>query len=314
MPPIYPGNFKQTAKARTSVLTAWFQTIRPANVLTSVADGLAGWAVLTTQLPAEVLNWINLPFLLLMHALLYAGGIMMNDVFDADLDLRQRPERPIPRGLLRIEQVRGVAIALQGVAIIIGFALDPMYGLWAGLIIGATYLYNGGAKNHPIMGPATMGLCRALNFLLPLALSADFLIYAIPIALLPLVYIAGITLSSRYEVEGGSKRPQLAALVLYVGVLAAMLDMALQHQDQNAVPYLALAFIIGFTVWLMPKAYMAWQNPTPLTIRGAVRAGVLGLLWYDAGIAAIFGQWLIAIIIVAMLPICIKLGKLYSVT
>jgi 4-hydroxybenzoate polyprenyltransferase len=291
-------------------LTAWLQTVRPANVLTSVADGCAGWAVLSTLMPAEVLNWAHLPFLLLMHALLYAGGIMMNDVFDAELDRRQRPERPIPKGLLQLSMVQYVAVGFQATSVGIGLLMDLSYGLWSLLIITATYLYNGGAKNHPILGPAAMGLCRSLNFLLPLAISVEYLSYAIPIGVLPLAYIAGITLSSRYEVEGGSKRPQLAAIVLYIGVIAALTDLALQQHK----PYIAIAFIIGFIVWLMPMAFKAWQDPQPMTIRGAVRAGVLGLLWYDAAICAIYQQWIMGLIVVALLPICIRLGKKYSVT
>ena len=284
--------------------------MRPANVLTSIADGLAGWSVLASLMPAEVLQIWHLPFLLLAHALLYAGGIMMNDVFDAKLDAIQRPERPIPKKLLTKEQVKWVAISFQFGAVLLCLGLDYWYSVWSILIIAATYLYNGAAKNHPILGPASMGLCRSLNFLLPLSLSTEYLAYALPIALLPLVYIAGITLSSRYEVEGGGNRPQLAAMVLYAAVMIALSDLAIQH------PYnwLAYLFIAGFMVWLLPKAYFAWKEPKPLTIRAAVRAGVLGLLWYDGAVAVIFNQWAIGFGIVLLLPICIWLGKKYSVT
>lgn len=289
--------------------TAWMQVLRPANVLTSVADGMAGFSVLAVHLGSET-PWLKLPFLLLVHAMLYAGGIMMNDVFDAELDSRQRRERPIPSGRLTKKQVRIAAQVIQIVAVLLALILDPNWALWSILIIGATYWYNASAKHSRVLGPAAMGLCRALNFLLPLSANAYHLEYAWIIALLPLVYIAGITLSSQYEVEGGSKRPQLAALVLYLAVFAALADLI----SQMEMPYVAAGFWLSFLIWLMPKAFMAWQNSTPQTIRGAVKAGVLGLLWYNAALCSAYGQWPLAVISVAMLPACIWLGKRYAVT
>lgn len=285
------------------------QVLRPANVLTSAADGLAGFSVLSVHLGSET-PWLKLPFLLVVHALLYAGGIMMNDVFDAELDSRQRRERPIPSGRLTKTQVRTVAQVIQIVAVLIALLLEPYWAVWSILIIGTTYWYNASAKHSIILGPAVMGICRALNFLLPLSANVYYLEYGWSVALLPLVYIAGITLSSQYEVEGGSKRPQLAAMVLYLAVFAALADLI----SQLEMPYIAWAFWLGFFIWLMPKAYLAWQKPSPQTIRTAVKTGVLGLLWYNAAVCSAFGQWPLAIISLAMLPACIWLGKRYAVT
>jgi 4-hydroxybenzoate polyprenyltransferase len=72
------------------VLRACLQLLRPANVTTALADVLAGFAI------AGLGNRAALPWLLLATAALYAGGIVLNDVFDREIDKLERPDRPIP--------------------------------------------------------------------------------------------------------------------------------------------------------------------------------------------------------------------------
>ena len=68
----------------------YLELMRPANVATALADVLAGYAV------AGLGNPRALPWLLLSTACLYAGGVVLNDFFDRDVDRLERPERPIP--------------------------------------------------------------------------------------------------------------------------------------------------------------------------------------------------------------------------
>ena len=74
------------------MLRGYLELLRPPNVMTAVADVLAGYAV------AGLSNWAALPWLLGATACLYAGGVVLNDFFDRHLDARERPERPLPSG------------------------------------------------------------------------------------------------------------------------------------------------------------------------------------------------------------------------
>src|SRR5690349_14326443 len=69
----------------------YLQLMRPANVVTANADVLAGFAAASG-------GWSKLPWLLAATCGLYAGGVVLNDVFDSALDQSERPERPIPSG------------------------------------------------------------------------------------------------------------------------------------------------------------------------------------------------------------------------
>ena len=88
------------------MLRACLQLLRPANVATALADVLAGFAI------AGLGNRAALPWLLLATAALYAGGIVLNDVFDREVDRLERPERPIPSGRIRTAHAAALGAGL----------------------------------------------------------------------------------------------------------------------------------------------------------------------------------------------------------
>ncbi|OYZ46911.1 MAG: polyprenyltransferase, partial [Sphingobacteriales bacterium 24-40-4] len=75
--------------------------MRPANIATSVADVLAGIAISGYFLGAGQ-EFLPVILLCLSTIGLYGGGIVFNDVFDAELDKIERPERAIPSGAVSI--------------------------------------------------------------------------------------------------------------------------------------------------------------------------------------------------------------------
>src|SRR6201986_1377816 len=94
--------------------------VRPANVITSVADVLAGIAIsgaLAFRFLA-ISYWHQIVLLCLSTAFLYAGGIVYNDVFDADLDAVERPERAIPSGAISLGQAKQFGFILLVLGIV----------------------------------------------------------------------------------------------------------------------------------------------------------------------------------------------------
>ena len=84
----------------------YLELLRPATVVTALADVLAGYAVAGRGSPGA------LPGLLVATACLYAGGIVLNDVFDRRIDAVERPERPIPSGRVSAGGAAGLGGAL----------------------------------------------------------------------------------------------------------------------------------------------------------------------------------------------------------
>src|SRR5688572_15020701 len=56
---------------------------------------------------------------------LYSGGMFLNDAFDAEIDARERPERPIPSGRIQQKTVfrLGLGMLAVAVAVLAGFSL-----------------------------------------------------------------------------------------------------------------------------------------------------------------------------------------------
>src|SRR5260221_13715886 len=78
--------------------------MRPANLVTSVADVLAG-ATLSGFFESPGPGPFHIVATTLLLSLstigLYGGGGVFNDVFGAALDAVEGPERPIPSGLIK---------------------------------------------------------------------------------------------------------------------------------------------------------------------------------------------------------------------
>src|SRR3954462_4692150 len=100
-------------------LRGYLRLMRPANIVTAISDILAGVAIagyFTGNNEGEIRP---LPVVLLVLSTigLYGGGVVFNDVFDAELDKIERPERPIPSGLIQKSgaALLGTVLLLRGI-------------------------------------------------------------------------------------------------------------------------------------------------------------------------------------------------------
>jgi 4-hydroxybenzoate polyprenyltransferase len=137
---------------------------------------------------------------------LYVGGMYLNDAFDAEIDARQRPGRPIPSGRVRRSTVFAYGFGLLAGAVILLLAVGYMpngTGAWpavTGLGLAATIvLYDWQHKGNPI-GPVLMGLCRALVYIgAGLAYSTDLRAPLLAGAALLFSHIVGLTYLAKQE-------------------------------------------------------------------------------------------------------------------
>jgi 1,4-dihydroxy-2-naphthoate octaprenyltransferase len=288
-----------------STLKPYLQLTRPANLVTAIADILAGMAI--AQFTFSDFN----PALLVISTLgLYGGGVVMNDVFDAKLDAVERPERPIPSGKvpLRSATMLGMTLLFAGVLAAALFSFQS--GMIAVVVAALTVLYNRFAKHHVFFGPLTMGMCRGGNLLLGMSVLPESYQQWSFVALLPIAYIAAITLISQDEVHGGKRRTLYIAVFLYLVVLAAQLTIA---RSQGNILF-ALPFVL-LHAWLIGRPlYNAIQNPIGPLIGKAVKAGVLSLIVMNASWCVAFGLWPIALAVLALLPLSILLARVFAVT
>lgn len=231
------------------------------NVLAGVA--LAGWRGTSA---------VELARLCVGMSLLYVGGVYLNDFCDADVDARERAERPIPNGEATRGEVLGLACAMLG----IGAALACLSGLASGLAalatIGVIVLYDLVHK-RTLLAPALMAGCR-VGVYWTAALSVpdgQHALVALGGAVL-FAYVMGLTYAAAKE--------NSTALVRYGPLIGLWMPALLAGPWLGAMP-LGLALLLGFGVWVL-RAIRLVRSREPHLIRKGIGALIAGIALVDA--------------------------------
>lgn len=284
---------------------------RPANVITAMADVLAGISIALFYggLAEPGSFYRHTALLLATTAALYAGGIVFNDLFDADTDRIERPERMIPSGIISKRAARVFGTVLFALALICSALVNNLAVVIAGAIALSALLYDYKSKQHSVAGPLNMGICRGLNLLLGIALIPGLLKEHWYLGMVPVIYIFAVTTISRDEVHGGQKKNLAIAFILYLLVFFILCMVG-----NNTKVYTGLWLLLPFFIGIMQPLYKAWQNPQAKNIIGAVKAGVLSIIFLDATWAALHHQFMICGIILCLLPLSVLFGKFFAVT
>ncbi len=291
-------------------LLAWLQLVRLPNLFTAAADSAAGFCFTHAV-------WTGgeaLPMALLIGAsiLLYAAGVVLNDLFDYQLDCRERPQRPLPS--------RRISLAAASLAgwgsLIAGAALAGAAAVWArdprpvlvALGLAAVIVGYNGLLKKTTLGPPAMGACRGLNLLLGMSLAAgpwQTPHYLIVAAIT--VYVTGITWFARTEAEQ-SRRSQLlgAAVAILAGILlleplprlsADTVALLVREPGRWTILLTALAALIGF------RLIRAIAAPSPILVQAAVRHCILSLIVLDGAICFVVqGLGPASVIVLLLVP------------
>jgi len=310
-----------TPTARRARLRDYLELVRVPNVFTApadsmmgfwfvrAADGLGGAAVLGTLAASS--------------ALLYASGIVLNDLFDLETDRRQRPERPLPSGRVAPAAAAwlGAELMIVGLAgaFLVGFLADTLApGMVAIVLAGCILCYDAWAKRTPI-GPAVMGACRGLNVLMGMAVvwpgwQAQHLLVSGGIAL----YVAGLTWFARSETVRSRRAALLWAMGVMVGGMAMLGvlpwvsgDLAVLAYQRRELWALAVA-VLG--LFILRRFFLAIVEPSPARVQTAVRNGILSLVILDAMVVAAARGLGPAVVVLGLLVPAVGLSRWFSPT
>jgi UbiA prenyltransferase family len=252
---------------------------RVSNLPTVWSNGLVG----VVLAGGGALDPRTLPLLLAL-SLFYVAGMYLNDAFDAPIDARERPGRPIPAGEVRARTVFAAGFAMMalglGVLAWIGYGFRGGTGpapLLAGLALGAAIvLYDWHHKANPL-SPVLMGACRMLVYV-----TAGFAITAMPPpelflgALVLLAYLIGLTYFAKQE--------HLNAVQNFwpVALLAVPVGYGLPFALANATVAMMLVLFVG---WVGVATFLLVRR-APGDVPRAVVALIAGIALVDAVLLA----------------------------
>jgi 4-hydroxybenzoate polyprenyltransferase len=287
--------------------------IRPPNVFTAFADALAGLVVLLglgVSVPDRACA------ILLASGCLYLSGIVLNDVFDREVDAHERPTRPIPSGAVSVATATVLGIALMAAGILIAAWIGRAPGTLATVLAGCILLYDAGAKTTRL-GPLVMGACRGLDLALGistgLSLSATWPPIAMAGPIVLALYVAGLTYIARDEVDGNTARRARTGLgflaVLAIAIVVVLLATPGIPATRWAWPWVLLALGLGWRNWSP-----VWHRHDGRTTGRAIGGGIMLIPVIDATVCAVAGEPFLAATVALLVFPALVLKQFFSPT
>ncbi len=289
---------------------AWLRLLRLPNHATVVADVLAGFLIASgvrgmPGWPPPACWWAIGAALAL-----YAAGMVLNDAYDLGIDRVERPERPLPRGLI----APATAFAVGGLLLAIGTvaavgaawtAASPWPALVGGLLMLAVWAYDAHLK-PTALGPFVMGSCRGLAWLLGMTAAGGphGSQWLIPAGMG--TYVAGITLFARDEAAAAARAATLrfGAALMVAGLALAAGPVWQQAGAGQRLPGTPLPAVTWLLLWgiistsVLVRALPALVSPQPARIQAAVGNAILSIITLDAilVLASCGERWSIAVL------------------
>lgn len=190
-------------------MNAWLRLLRASNLPTVWSSVLVPFAFIGGPSARIDLPWAVTGLLvsLVSASCLYLAGMVLNDVFDVDIDQEERPERPIPSGAVSRRNATIVGVALLTLGGLLPFICGWIPGVVACSIGGMVLLYD---LTHARTARSTilMGLCRGGVYLLGvlcLMKASDWhdeVMLALIIAVPPTLHVIAFSMIAREETGG----------------------------------------------------------------------------------------------------------------
>ena len=282
-------------------LVGWAKLVRIPTVFTILADVSAAFLLVAGGIE-PVGRFVCV---VLAGVCLYWSGMIFNDVFDIEQDREERPTRPLPAGTIGVGAAKGAGAGLMLVGVLLaaisgfvpadGFEATYRPGLVGLALAVAILLYDGPLKKTPL-GPAMMGSCRFLSFLLG---ASPVLVGAMPETFFPKyvlmaaagmgVYVMGVTLIARREAGVTTKQVLFVGIVvltlgcILMGLSPRFADAGVRFRFEGDSGFALLIGMIGFTV--VYRAVTLLSDPTPQRVQLVVRIALLTLIPLAASFA-----------------------------
>jgi 4-hydroxybenzoate polyprenyltransferase len=288
-------------------LGAIIELLRPPNVFTAVADPLAGLALVRGG--AIALTDPGL-WCLAASACLYLGGLALNDFFDRHVDARERPARPIPSGRVSAAFAAGLGAGLLAAGLLFA-ALAGGPSLFVAILLAVAIVAYDGVLKGTAAGFLAMGLCRALNMAMPMALALGT--FSGTLLLVPAllgVYVLCFTILAHEEVAGSA--PERVRRVLRgLAFVAIGVGAQLAAMRATAGGWILFAAVGARAVHLFRPLL---SDPSPPATGRAVGGAILLIPAFDAVFVAAAGHLFWALAVASLIVPAALLRRAYSPT
>ena len=226
---------------KQSIFKNWAELVRFPNLFTVPGDILLGMAAVSSVAGFSLGKYL---YVLIISLLLYAGGMILNDVMDYDEDKKLRSKRVLPSGRISLDAAKiSVVICFALAAIMAHFFNQSVFVITIILIL-CVYFYDGPSRRIPQLGFVSMGACRSLNILLGAVAISEVNTPALVVALCEGAYIYAVCVIAHNET---SKLPSQAWCKLPLTVIAVSLVIIIFSTPFNIFSLAAALFLLWST-------------------------------------------------------------------
>lgn len=235
--------------------------------------------------------------------LFYTGGMWLNDAFDAEIDAKERKNRPIPMGEISVGTVFTAGYAMLGAGVLLAFTFGTLPGLCGIALAIAVILYDWLHK-RTALSPVIMGATRFFCYILAALAAAEITGSVVLGGLGLFAYIIGLTYAAKQEAYDRLDRAWPLA------VLAVPLVYAL---TQASASVLALVIWAGLLVVVLIALRLLLRRNKGDVPRAVVTM-IAGISLYDAVLIAGFGHSGLALLAVTGFALTLFLQRVVSGT
>ncbi len=218
----------ETKSDKKSTLTGSLIIMRPINCIMGTLTVIIGILNTRTGIPINILL-INLVLGILTYYFIAGSGMIINDIYDIEIDKINRPDRPIPSGAVSLKQAKILFILTFGIGVMISIihylifdlsGLNVILAIFFGLI---GWLYAAWGKKQGFIGNIIVGISFSIGLIYGAVLNS----LTIP----PYIYYFFLTafflLLSREIVKGcedieGDKEEGVKTLAIKLGTKKAI--------------------------------------------------------------------------------------------
>lgn len=290
----------------------YFLLIRLPNLFTLPSNILVGFAI-ASSLTLTITSLVQVLLLVTISILLYCVGLVLNDLFDYNIDKKERPDRPLASGKIS----RKIAIVLVTIFSVIALGLSilvsvPTFGISL-VLIALIFGYDKYLKNTQA-GPFTIAAARMMNVMLGTSASFNNIdsfpqfVILVFVLTITFVYVSLIGFISKYEVQGFSENIKLYLIRV---VIAGIISSITLFTFIGFFKYESL-IILALFLFIMTKAVYRIENKDSKGIQQCIQKMIMSIIVLDSTyLSGIIGLAVGLAVLLLIAPLLIMSRKMY---
>jgi len=286
--------------------------VRLPNLFTLPSNILVGMAIVSS-LAFTLTSFTQFLLLVTISVLLYCVGIVLNDLYDFDIDKKERPNRPLPSGKISRRSAIVLVTIFSTLALILSLQVSFSTLVISTILFSVIFGYDKYLKNTHA-GPFTIASARVMNILLGTSVSLrsvdsySQIVTLTFVLIITFVYVSLIGFISRYEVHGFSDNTKL---LLPPAIVATIISSIILFSLMGFFKLESLIILSLFSFIMIISFSRIYRRDSGRT-QQIVRNMILSIIVLDSTfLTGIIGIELGLVVLTLMAPLLVLANKMY---